>query len=416
MQHAGNYQCEEYNESMMLTALSVVYEIVIYIRNIVLSSLYKYIVKPIFFKIDPETIHDYMISFGQIVCLPKIKYLRFVIGIFFNYTNKRLHTTIRDHQGKVLLHLNNPLGLSAGFDKNGDLTALMGYVGFGFGEVGSVTGFPCAGNAKPRLWRLPKSKSLLVYYGLKSDGANITSERVKKNRAHTTTPKYVVGANVAMTNCLANTDVETGVVDFVQAFTMMEPAVDYMTVNVSCPNTVGGQPFMNPVHMDTLLTRIDAIPCNKPVFVKLSPDVSDTELDVILDILKKHRVHGIICTNLTKKRDLPQIQDSIPADVGGMSGKVVAHLADHMIEYIYKREKNRFIIVGCGGIFTAEDAYKKIRKGATMLEMITGMIYGGPNTMSIINQGLVRLLKRDGFNGVTEAVGVDCGIETHSRV
>jgi dihydroorotate dehydrogenase len=163
---------------------------------------------------------------------------------------------------------------------------------------------------------------------------------------------------------------------------------------------------MLPHNLDYLFDILDEIPTKKPIFVKMSPDITTEQLDEILDILKKHRVHGIISSNLTKKKDNPKILDEVPP-VGGLSGKPVQELSDTIIKHIYKREKDRFVIIGCGGIFNAEDAYKKIRLGASLLQMITGMIFEGPQVIGEINRGLVELLMRDGFKNISEAVGVD---------
>ena len=187
----------------------------------------------------------------------------------------------------------------------------------------------------------------------------------------------------------------------------MEPLADYLTVNISCPNTSGGQPFVTPHNLDYLLDIIDEIPTTKPIFIKISPDLGMLELDQLLDVARSHRISGIICSNLTKKRDNAGILDEDVQKVGGMSGKVVQNLSDKMLSHIYQKAGGRFFLVGCGGVFDAEDAYKKIRLGASLVQMITGMVFEGPQVISEINQGLSELLKRDGYNNITDAIGVD---------
>ena len=152
---------------------------------------------------------------------------------------------------------------------------------------------------------------------------------------------------------------------------------------------------------------MDKIPTKKPVFIKLSPDLSHGQLDAILDAIRPHSVDGIITTNLTKKRDNPKIVDDAVPEKGGMSGKVLQGLADRTLEHIYKKEGKRFVLMAVGGIFTAEDAYRKIRLGASLVQMITGMIYEGPQVVSEINRGLVELLDRDGFTNISQAIGAD---------
>jgi dihydroorotate dehydrogenase len=200
-------------------------------------------------------------------------------------------------------------------------------------------------------------------------------------------------------------ELNTAVGDYAKAFTSFTDIGHYFTINISCPNAEGGQPFVDADKLHILLDSLDKIYTSKPVFIKLSPDITLEKVDTILDVAKKHRVHGIIVTNLTKKRDNPAILDlNIPAH-GGISGKPVQSMSDDLIAHIYKRESGRFVIIGCGGIFTAEDAYRKIRLGATLLQLITGMIYQGPQVIGEINRGIVRLLSRDGYANISEAIG-----------
>jgi dihydroorotate dehydrogenase len=343
---------------------------------------------------DPEFVHDRMTGFGKTLARTSLT-RKFVSGLY-NFQHSMLEQTIFG------ITFKNPIGLAAGFDKNAELTGILPSVGFGFMEAGSITGQPCRGNNKPRLWRLKKSKSLMVYYGLKNDGCEEIASRLSKK--HFDIP---VGMSVAMTNCADNMMTSKAVRDYAKAFKTLEPIGAYMTINISCPNTQGGQPFVEPHKLDYLLDMLDDIPTTKPVFVKLSPDLSRQTLDELLEVLKKHRVDGIICTNLTKNRNNPKIKDSYVPEKGGMSGKVVQDLSDRLLAYIARKEKGRFILVGCGGVFTAEDAYRKIRLGASLVQMVTGMIFEGPQVISEINRGLVELLKRDGYKNIQEAIGAD---------
>ena len=374
--------------------LCPMYQTNIHYRNKILHGLYVYILKPIFFLSDPERVHDRITKVG--VWLGERALGQKLVSKLFSYQNSIL-------EQKILgINFKNPIGLAAGFDKNAQLVDILPSAGFGFAEVGSITGNPCAGNPRPRLWRLLKSKSLLVYYGLKNDGCEAIAKKLSGK--HFAIP---VGVSVAMTNCSENLEIKKAVADYAKAFRTMEPFGDYLTVNISCPNTSGGQPFITSHNLDYLLDIVDEIPTDKPIFIKLSPDLEESELDKILDIAKSHRVHGIICANLTKKRNNSKINDKDFPSVGGMSGKVVQDLADKMLEHIYKRERKRFVLVGCGGVFTAEDAYKKIRFGASLVQMITGMVFEGPQVTSQINQGLSELLRRDGFKNINEAIGID---------
>lgn len=369
-------------------------ETLVHYRNKVAHGLYSRVLKPYFFRNDPEVVHDKMTRMGVILgnhLLGK----RITRGLF-GYENKMLEQNI------LGIDFKNPIGLSAGFDKNGQLTDILPSVGFGFAEIGSVTGNPCEGNPKPRLWRLPESRSLAVYYGLKNDGSEAISKRLSQKEFD-----IPIGVSVAMTNCADNVVLKNAVKDFAKAFKLMEPVGSYITVNVSCPNTHGGQPFVSPHKFDYLFDVLDEIPTGKPIFVKFSPDLSYSELDALLDVASKHRIDGIVCTNLTKKRDNPKIFDERVPQTGGLSGKVVQDLSDKMLSYIYRKAGKRFTLIGSGGVFTAADAYKKIRLGASLVQMITGMIYEGPQVISEINRGLAELLARDGFTDIGQAIGVD---------
>ncbi len=363
-------------------------------RNAIIGFFYRWVCKPVFFRIDPEDIHDFMTATG--VFLGRFRLTRFFTKLSFGYSNKVLRQRI------LGIDFANPVGLAAGFDKNAQLTKLLPFVGFGFEEVGSITGEPCEGNPKPRLWRLPKSKALVVHYGLKNDGCVAIAKRL----AH---EKFIfpVGTSIAKTNSPDTCEVQAGIDDYVKAFKHFTHIGAYFTVNISCPNAFGGQPFTDPVKLEKLLGALDVIHTDKPVFLKFSPDITEQNLDEILHVAQQHRVHGFICTNLTKQTNNPKILDKEVPSKGGISGKVVEDLANRMIAHIHKKTKGKYVIVGCGGVFTAEDAYKKIRLGASLIQMITGMIYQGPQAVSSINLGLVKLLKRDGFTCIHDAVGAD---------
>jgi dihydroorotate dehydrogenase len=364
------------------------------IRNACIGFVYKKIAKPLFFRQDPEDVHDAMTRMGALLGSHAVT--KSLTSVFFNYSNKKLE------QDTLGIHFKNPIGLAGGFDKNAELTQIIPSVGFGFEEVGSITGEACDGNPKPRLWRLPKSKSIVVHYGLKNDGAASISERLGKK-----TYSIPIGTNIAKTNSKDTVDIEAGIADYEKAFQHFVRIGDYFTVNISCPNAFGGEPFTNPVALDRLLARLDRIETKKPVFLKISPDLASEQLDTIIEVVNNHRIHGFVCSNLTKKRDPKKIFDASVAEKGGLSGKIVEDLTNDLIGHIYKKTNGSYIIIGCGGVFTAEDAYKKIRLGASLVQMITGMIFEGPQTISEINLGLAELLERDGYRCITEAVGVD---------
>lgn len=375
-------------------------------RDALNTVFYKHVLKPIFFTMDPEVVHDRMTAVGK--TLGKFALGRWLTRWSFFSNSASLHQNLGG------MRFYSPIGLAAGFDKNAELVGVLPQLGFGFAELGSVTGEKCSGNPKPRLWRLKKSEALVVYYGLKNDGAEVIAERLKKSLAKVRKTKlgrrFIFGLSVAKTNCQATVDRQAGISDYAKAYRLLRDQADYITVNISCPNAFGGQPFTDAESLEALLKELDKLYIDgKPVLIKLSPDLTVDQIDQILEVAECHRVDGFICTNLTKNRDNAKIIDEVVPEKGGISGKVVAGMSDDLIAYVYRKTGGKKIIVGVGGIFSAQDAYNKIRLGANLVQLITGMIFEGPALISRINLGLADLLKKDGFKHISEAVGVDAG-------
>lgn len=366
------------------------------IHHKIIGFLYRNILKRIFFRFEPELVHDKMLQMGGF--LARFRFTRFITGIFFDYENKVLEQTVAG------ITFRNPVGLSAGFDKNAAAIDIFPNVGFGHMEIGSVTMHAYAGNPKPRLFRLPKSKALVVYFGLKNDGVEKIAPRINAAKQK----KSVVGVSVAKTNCDQTATVEGGVNDYIACLEFLEKSKtgDYYTINISCPNTFGGEPFTTPETLEKLLKEIDRLQIKKPVFVKMPINLELKEFDELLQICVKFKMNGVIIGNLTKARDTNLIKDEIPSNVkGGISGKPTEMLNNELISYTYKHYRDQLIIVGVGGIFSAEDAYEKIKRGATLLQLITGMIYQGPQLIAQINYGLAKLVKKDGYSNISEAIG-----------
>lgn len=363
------------------------------LRNSIIHTLYTRFLKPVLFLFDPENIHDLFLFIGRI--LGRFSLTRKITKLLFGYNNSKLEQNIFG------IKFVNPIGLSAGFDKDISITDIVSSVGFGFTEVGSVTAGSYIGNPRPRLWRLPKEKSLGVWYGLKNKGAKILSEKLSKK-----THRLPIGVNVAYTNNIENQDVLLAKADYVSTFITMEKYADYLTINLSCPNTSGGMPFLLAQNYDQLMIEVDKISTDKPIFIKISPDMSHTDIDAFLEISAKHRVHGVICSNLTKKVKQEDIRDTLPPH-GGLSGKLVYPKALDLLSYMYKKVGNKYVFVFCGGVFSPEDAYKAIRQGASLVQLITGMVFEGPQLISEINLGLVEMMSRDGFKNISEIIGID---------
>jgi len=361
-------------------------------KNAVLHFLYKYVLKRILFRLDPEHVHDHIISFGK--KLGTYSLTRKATRLVFYFEDRTLFQNILGMQFK------NPIGLSAGFDKNAELTDILPHVGFGFAEVGSITAKPCEGNPKPRLWRMPAHKSLAVWFGLKNDGAVQISNRLRNKNF-----KIPIGISIAKTNCKETVNVDAGIADYVEAYQQFSGIGSYDTINISCPNAFGGQPFTDKKSLHKLLAALQQVRNPKPLFIKLSPDLTPIQIDDIIELAYEYGVNGFVCTNLTKPTDRSSIAGA--PEHGGFSGKLVDDKSTELIGYIYKKTRNDFVLIGVGGIFNGQDAYKKIRAGASLVQLITGMVYEGPQLIGEINLELVRLLKKDGLTSINEAVGRD---------
>jgi dihydroorotate dehydrogenase subfamily 2 len=368
-------------------------DIIFTIRDGICRFFYKKFFKPLAFRQDPEKVHDGIVKFGNF--FGKFIIFRRLTGVFFGYKNPVLEQTVFG------IKFSNPIGLAAGFDKDAHLTDILPDAGFGFTEIGSVTGRPCAGNPKPRLWRLPASRALVVNYGLKNDGAEIIAKRLRGKKF-----SIPVGISIAKTNSAETAGTESGVADYVFAAKNLFDIGDYFTINISCPNASGGKPFQEPEKLEKLLAEIKKLNFSKPVFLKISADLDETAVDKILSVADRFNISGFVVANLTRRRTEKIVEKNVP-EAGSISGKPVEEDANRLISYIYRKTAKKYVILGVGGIFSAEDAYKKIRLGATLLQLITGMIFEGPQLIGEINRGLARLLRRDGFDDISQAIGAD---------
>ena len=375
--------------------------IFIKIRNSIIGFFYRNLFRKIAFKIDPEVTHDRAVQMGKILG-SNILFGK-ITSFFFSFSSPVLKQNICG------ITFENPIGLAAGFDKNAEIIEIMPSVGFGFTEIGSITGQLCLGNPKPRLWRLPKSKGLVVHYGLKNNGAEEISKRLleKKQKIN----KIPLGINIAKTNSSDIVGIEKEIDDYLKGIQAFLNIGDYLAINISCPNAHGGQPFTDPDRLNLLFQEINKFNITKPIFLKMAPDLSFEIVDKIIELAEQYNISGFICSNITKNRNNPKIIseeiNQVPVDIGGISGKPSEEMTNNLIAYVYKKTKGEKIIIGCGGIFSAKDAYKKIRLGSSLLQLITGMIFEGPQLISEINIGLCDLLKKDGFKNINEAIGID---------
>lgn len=356
------------------------------VRAKTLKFSYKNIIRPFLFLFDPELMHRVFIKIGAFIGSNPIT--KSITNLFFNYQNPMLQQNI------LGMKFTNPIGLAAGFDKNGQMISAMEDVGFGFVEIGSITANSCLGNPGKRFERLVKQESLWVHFGLNNKGALVNYNRIKDKKF-----KIPVGVSVAKTNSEETIAPEAGLKDYLFTINTFKDKADFFVLNISCPNAFGGCTFAEPALFESLTKEVRSLNVNQPIFVKLSPDLSKQNVDKIISIAAKYKISGFICTNLTKQHNIGK---------GGLSGKILEKKSDEMLSYVYKKAKQtkkKFIIIGTGGVFTAEDAYKKIKLGANLVQLITSLIYEGPQVVGHINHDLVKLLKKDGYKNISEAVG-----------
>tara|TARA_B100000965_G_scaffold404376_1_gene434923 strand:+ start:3918 stop:5111 length:1194 start_codon:yes stop_codon:yes gene_type:complete len=376
---------------------------IIGIRNFFMRIGYQ-ILRPVIFLMDPEEAHYSLKKVG--VFLGSNFFTRGLTSLFFKYENKSLNTEVDGVEYK------NPIGLSAGFDKDGELTKIYPSLGFGLAELGSFTGEVCPGNPGKRLFRMVKSKAIVVWYGLNNEGA----EKISKRLENEDFGELRVGINAANSNLTPEFQLETSIEDYLKTMTLFKDIGDYFTVNISCPNTQDGEPFVDKGNLDALLTainkRIRPI-TDKPIYVKLAADMTIEEINTIVDACVEFGIDGVVCTNLAKPEfntehrpeEYPTAKGLLPKGKGAMSGLPLQRIATNVVRHVYRRTRGKLTIIGVGGIFSAKDAYEKITSGASLCHMITTMIFDGPQNINEINRGLVKLLKADGFNSISEAVG-----------
>lgn len=377
----------------------------------IISLVYKYIVKPIAFLQTPDKAHAKMI--GLVNTIGRFALVRWLIRLVFKTSlDKRL---VQSYHG---VEFKSPVGLSAGLDKNGEILPVIASLGFGFGEVGSVTARPYAGNPRPWFYRLPKSRSLVVYVGLGNYGSSAVIKRLSQYKADIT-KDFPVILSVAKTNSRQVVSVQDGIDDYVTTVRRAKNKkfIQLIELNISCPNTYGGEPFTSVERLERLLSAIDKVGLTQPVFIKMPSDLTWDKSKELLDVIVNHKVVGVTIANLAKDRTKIKLQDDLPDTVrGNLSGKPTQAINDELIRRTYLAYGDRLTIIGVGGIFSADDAYRKIRLGASLVELITGLIFCGPQLMSEINDGLVARLTRDGFSHISQAIGVDASGEYKNTI
>ncbi len=349
--------------------------------------IYRTVVRPILFGIEPETSHEAILTLLG-AAGPVLSRLGGAPR------DPRLETTVCD------LRFPAPVGLAGGFDKAARALWAWPALGFGFAEIGTVTARPQPGNPRPRLFRLPEDHALINRLGFNSPGADAVAARLAALRRR---PYPIpLGMNIGRSRAASN---DAAPDDYAYSLDRLHAHGDFLVVNLSSPNTPGLRRLQMRDALVPLLDRLaerNRALGKKPLFVKVAPDLTDEELEGIVSALDG-RGHGLVATNTTIRRD--GLQSAARDEAGGVSGRPLGDLTTRVIRTLFRLTRGRVPIIGVGGIFTAADAYEKIKAGAALVEMYTGFVYGGPGTPRRILAGLRELLDRDGFTNVAQAVG-----------
>lgn len=357
--------------------------------------IYKNIIRPILFQLDPEEAHDLTHHFAASVT--DNEFILDLVGCLYKRENPLL-------EQKILgLTFSNPVGLAAGFDKNGRLLRLIHALGFGFSEIGSITAESSLGNPKPRLFRLPTDHGLINRMGLNNDGAENIISRLKSS----TIPPFPLGINIAKTH---NSRIigDAAIHDYLHSYNLAQEVADYITINISCPNTEEGKTFEDPDALDQLLTELlknrNRQPM-KPVFVKLSADLTENEIQSLVSICEQHQVDGYVATNTSSKREFLSNTDLELIDRigrGGLSGKPLISKSTRVIGEIARLTDYKKPIIAVGGINSAQTAIDVIKSGAWLIQLYTGLIYEGIGLPGKINKGIIKYMNMRGFTGISQ--------------
>ncbi len=342
------------------------------------------LLRPFIFNLDPETAHDLAIKSLKYNVLPK--------SLFAVEDEEILNTKLF---GKII---DNPIGLAAGFDKSAEVYNEIFKIGFGFVEVGTVTPKKQYGNQKPRVFRLEKDQALINRLGFNNDGSDAVKKRIEHN-----VPDGLLGINIG-----PNKDTDNMYNDFLSCAKTFFPIGDYITINISSPNTEGLRNFHEKENLEKLLIKINEIRnesnFKKSFLLKISPDLDESSINNIIDLSLKNNINGIILTN-TSDRNRDKLIDNQKKEKGGLSGQPIKNLSTKVIQKFYKKLNGKIPIIGVGGVDSGEAAFEKIAAGASAIQLYTGMIYKGPMIVKEIKKVLIAKLNEKGFKNISEAVG-----------
>ena len=342
-------------------------------------------IKPYIFTLDPEAAHELAIKSLKFNFLPKS---------FFSVEEEEiLKINLFDTEFK------NPIGLAAGFDKSAEVYNSLFKLGFGFVEVGTITPKKQLGNPKPRIFRLEKDNAMINRLGFNNDGTDIVFNRISKMP-----PTETLGINIG-----PNKDSKNKENDFIICLSKLHKYADYITINISSPNTEGLRNFHEKENMISLLNKINKFKTQKnitkPILIKLSPDIDENISSSIIELIFKYKINGIIISN-TSDSNRELLEDDKREEKGGLSGQPIKDISTKMIKKFYNATNKKIPIIGVGGVDSGESAFEKIIAGASLVQLYTGMIYKGPGIAKDIKQDLVNLLKKNKIKNISKAVGI----------
>ena len=373
-----------------------------------MSVFYKSIVRPLLFRKEPEASHEMILRL-----LSRLEFLCGTLEDFYRVEDDRLIVQIGP------LTFPNPVGLAAGFDKNAVAPKTLSAFGFGFMEIGAVTAQAQPGNPKPRLYRLPEDQALINRLGFNNEGAAAIALKLERLRARGAMPGIPLGINIGRTKIVETKD---AVADFLSAFEKLFSHGDFFTLNVSSPNTPNLRDLQERTLLKELLAAVQeknrALATQskidpKPVFVKIAPDMEFSQVDEIIEVVEAAKLTGIVATNATATMR-EGLKSPASREPGGLSGRPITRVVTTFISHICRATRGRVPVIGVGGIFNAEDAYDKIKAGASAVQIYTGWVYEGPGVVKRINRGLLKSLERDGLKQISEAVGVESRSTNHT--